>query len=68
MIAFGVHCNLLVVLPIRLKTCKSKGFFQQNKMCKPEKSGASQRFCAHFVQASLTCTAFINFAHTLVKP
>ena len=59
MIVFGTYFNFFIVLPIRLKTSISNGFLQ-SKMCTPEKSGSSQRFCspervrlssgAHFVQ------------------
>ena len=58
---FGIHCTFFIALPIRLKTCRFIFFFLQDKMCSPEKSGASQRFCvperarstlgAQFVQA-----------------
>ena len=44
MIVYGIHCNFFIVLPIRLKTCRSNGFLQ-GKMSAPKKSGASQRFC-----------------------
>ena len=27
MIVLGIHCNFFTVLPIRLKTCRSNGFF-----------------------------------------
>ena len=27
MIVFRVHCNFFIVLPIRLKACRSNGFF-----------------------------------------
>ena len=27
MIVFGIHCNIFIVLPIRLKTCRSNAFF-----------------------------------------
>ena len=26
MIVFGIHCNFFIVLPTRLKTCRSNGF------------------------------------------
>ena len=47
MIVFRIYCNFFIVLPIRLKTCRSDGFFRflQGKICAPEKSGAAlQRF------------------------
>ena len=28
MIVFEIHCNFFIVLPIRLKTCRSKEFFK----------------------------------------
>ena len=36
---FGTHCNFFIVLPIRLKTCISNGFFflKKGKMCTPKK-------------------------------
>ena len=43
MIAFGTDCDFFIVLPIRLKICRSNSFC---KMCAPEKSGASQKFSA----------------------
>ena len=27
MIVFRIHCNFFIVLPIRLKACRSNGFF-----------------------------------------
>ena len=35
MIVFGIHFNFMIVLPIRLKTCRSIFFFfLQGKMCR----------------------------------
>ena len=31
MIMFGIHCNVFIVLPIRLKTCRTNGFLFFNK-------------------------------------
>ena len=37
MIVFGIHCNFLIVLPIRLKTYRSNVlFFLQGKICAPK--------------------------------
>ena len=36
MIVFGIHWNFFIVLPIRLKTCRSNGVFLQGRMCAPE--------------------------------
>ena len=54
MIVFGIHCNLFIVLPIRLKTCRSNDFLL---FCfvfcfftrPPEKLGTSKKFCRHSV-------------------
>ena len=62
MIVLGIHCNFLIDLPICLKTCRSNFFFfLQGKMCAPEKSGASQRFCAPICPGLETtyCDTFI---------
>ena len=45
MIVFRTYCNVLIVLPIRLKTCRSNGFFLLGKMCASEKSRGSQKLC-----------------------
>ena len=44
MIVFGIYQNLFIVLPIRLKTCRSNGFLLKGKIGASEKS-ASQEFC-----------------------
>ena len=31
MIIFGIHCNFFIVLPIRLKICRSNGFFYKTE-------------------------------------
>ena len=31
MIMFGIHCNVFIDLPIRLKTCRTNGFLFFNK-------------------------------------
>ena len=39
MIAFGIHCNFFIVLPIRLKTCRSNDFLfftRQNVRARPK--------------------------------
>ena len=48
MIVLAINCNVFIVLPIRLKTCRSNGFFGffQGKMCASEKIG--QRNCRHW--------------------
>ena len=33
MIVFGIHCNFLIVLPIRLKTCRSNVFSLYKAKC-----------------------------------
>ena len=40
MIAFEIHCNFYIVLPIWLKTCRSNSFFcfLHSKNCAPKKS------------------------------
>ena len=44
---FGILFNFFIVLPILLKTCRTDGLLLlQDKMCAPEKSSASQSFCA----------------------
>ena len=42
MIVLAINCNVFIVLPIRLKTCRSNGFFGflQGKMCASEKLGS----------------------------
>ena len=45
MIVFGIHCNFFIVLPIRLKPCRSNGFLcftMQN--VRARKLSTSQRF------------------------
>ena len=71
MIVFGIHCNIFILLPIWLKTCRSNHFpflFTMQNVCTQKKLGASQRFCmpehawwaagAQFVQAWL-CNLFL---------
>ena len=38
MVVFRIHSNFFIVLPIRLKTCRSNGIFVflQGKLCSPE--------------------------------
>ena len=37
-VVFGIHFNFLIVLPIQLKTCRSKSFSHlQGEICGPEK-------------------------------
>ena len=43
MIAYGIHCNFFIVLPIRLKTCRSNGFFFYKAKCARPKNGARLR-------------------------
>ena len=44
MIVFGIHCNLFIHLPIRLKTYRSNKFFccLHNNEYAPKRSGASE--------------------------
>ena len=32
MIEIGIHCNFFIDLPIRLRTCRSKGFFTRQNL------------------------------------
>ena len=54
---FGVHCNFFIVLPIRLKICRSIEFsLSQDKMCPSEKSGALKDFtCPSAPNQYLAC-------------
>ena len=44
-IVFETHCDFFIVLPIRLKTCRSNDFScLRVEICAPEKLGLFQRF------------------------
>ena len=51
LIVFGIHCNFFIVLPIKLKTCRSNGFlfFPKQYVC-ARKIGRISEVC-RFVQA-----------------
>ena len=34
MIEIGIHCNFFIDLPIRLRTCRSNGFFYKTKFAR----------------------------------
>ena len=44
MIVFGIYCNFFIVLPIRLKTCRSNAFFSFKAICARTKNWVRLRF------------------------
>ena len=69
MIVFGIHCNFFIVLPIRLKICRSNGFFYKTECVHQKKwaclIGFVFRACPigiwHAIGPGVLTDTFLNF-------